>query len=209
MNHYRNKSIMSSDTLTQQEIKIQAQVLDELTCQFTVDRPVLPDGAVCFRSKDSAVGSPLAEKIFAIEGVTGIIVRDTIVKVSSTGYVDWLPVARQIGAIIRSQLQSGDPAIAKTVLDDIPPEETIRQKVQQVFDADINPYVAMHGGFVDLVDVKRNVVYLRFGGGCQGCGMASVTLKRGVERAIREAVPEVADILDVTDHAAGMNPYYR
>lgn len=200
---------MPSDTITQQEIKIQAQVLDDLTCQFTVDRPVLPDGAISFCSKDMAVGSALAEKIFAIEGVTGVIVRDNIVKVGSTGYFDWRSVARQIGAIIRSQLQSGEPAIAKTALEHIPPEEVIREKVQQVFDAEINPYVAMHGGFVDLIDVKSNVVYLRFGGGCQGCGMASVTLKRGVERVIREAVPEVADILDVTDHAAGTNPYYR
>jgi Fe-S cluster biogenesis protein NfuA len=193
---------------TQTEIKIQAQVLDELTCQLVVDRSVFSGGAVYFRSKESAVGSPLAEAIFAIEGVTGIIVRENIVKVTSTGYIDWLPAARQIGAVIRSQLKSDVPAISKSVLESIPPEQAIREKVQQVFDAEINPYVAMHGGFVDLIDVKGNVVYLRFGGGCQGCGMASVTLKRGVERAIREAVPDVADILDVTDHAAGTNPYY-
>lgn len=200
---------MPSDTSTHTEIKIQAQVLDELTCQFTVDRQVFPAGAVHFRSKETATGSPLAEKIFDIDGVTGIIVRDNIIKVTSNGYFDWLSIARQIGTIIRTQLQSGEPAIAESVLESIPPEDVVREKVQQVFDAEINPYVAMHGGFVDLVDVKSNVVYLRFGGGCQGCGMASVTLKRGVERAIRDAVPEVADILDVTDHAAGTNPYYR
>lgn len=197
------------ETSTQAEIKIQAQILDEQTCQFVVGRPVFPDGAFYFRTKESASGSPLVEKIFAIDGVTGIIVRDNIVKVYSNGYFDWRTVARQVGALIRSQLQSGEPAVAHTVLEQISSEDVIRQKVQQVFDAEINPYVAMHGGFVDIIDVKNNVVYLRFGGGCQGCGMASVTLKRGVERAIREAVPDVADILDVTDHAAGENPYYR
>ena len=60
-----------------------------------------------------------------------------------------------------------------------------------------------------LVDVVNNTIFLEFGGGCQGCGMINVTLKYGVERAIREEVPEVGEILDTTDHAAGHNPYYE
>jgi Fe-S cluster biogenesis protein NfuA len=60
---------------------------------------------------------------------------------------------------------------------------------------------------VSLIDVKENMVYLQMGGGCQGCGMADVTLKQGIEMMIREEVPEIVDIIDVTDHAAGQNPY--
>ena len=60
---------------------------------------------------------------------------------------------------------------------------------------------------VSLIDVKENMVYLQMGGGCQRCGMADVTLKQGIEMMIREEVPEIVDIIDVTDHAAGQNPY--
>ena len=81
--------------------------------------------------------------------------------------------------------------------------------VQELLDTQVNPAVASHGGHVELIDVKDNVVYIRFGGGCQGCGMVSVTLNQGVEQAIREAFPEIREIVDVTDHAAGTNPYYQ
>ena len=77
-----------------------------------------------------------------------------------------------------------------------------------MLDTAINPAVAGHGGMVSLLDVKDNTVYLQMGGGCQGCGAADVTLRQGVERMIREEVPEVLEIIDLTDHAAGQNPYY-
>ena len=81
-------------------------------------------------------------------------------------------------------------------------------KVQELIDSTINPAVAGHGGFVQLIDVKDNKVYLQMGGGCQGCGAADITLKAGIERLIKEEIPEVAEVLDTTDHAAGRNPYY-
>jgi len=80
--------------------------------------------------------------------------------------------------------------------------------VQNVLDTEINPGVASHGGFISLVDVKDSIAYIRLGGGCQGCGMADVTLKQGVVVAIQKAVPEITQVLDVTDHAGGSNPYY-
>lgn len=81
--------------------------------------------------------------------------------------------------------------------------------VQQVLDEEVNPNVASHGGFVQLLDVKEGIAYVRLGGGCHGCGMAKVTLKQGVEVAIRKAVPQVKSVLDTTDHAQGANPYYQ
>lgn len=83
------------------------------------------------------------------------------------------------------------------------------QKVQEVIDQRINPSIAAHGGFVTLLDVRDDVAYISFGGGCQGCGMVDVTLKQGVQVMIKEAVPELKDVLDTTDHAAGTNPYYQ
>jgi len=82
-------------------------------------------------------------------------------------------------------------------------------RVQQVIDEQINPAVAGHGGFISLIDVKDSVVYVELGGGCQGCGMAHVTLKQGVEVAIKEAIPEITEVFDVTEHADGSNPYYQ
>jgi Fe/S biogenesis protein NfuA len=81
--------------------------------------------------------------------------------------------------------------------------------IQELLDTQINPGVATHGGHVELVAVRDNVVYIRFSGGCQGCGMVGVTLNQGVEEAIREAFPEIREIIDTTDHAAGTNPYYQ
>ncbi|MFQ5708232.1 MAG: iron-sulfur cluster assembly accessory protein [bacterium] len=92
-----------------------------------------------------------------------------------------------------------------------PPTPTgpLAEKLQQIIDSRINPAVASHGGFVALVAVKDDVAYLRFGGGCQGCGMVDVTLKQGVEVMIKEAIPEIRGVMDITEHADGKNPYYQ
>ncbi|MBX3002388.1 MAG: NifU family protein [Anaerolineales bacterium] len=97
-----------------------------------------------------------------------------------------------------------------------PPAERIRSdwsdplavRVQQVINEYINPGVAGHGGWVLLTDVKSTSVYVEMGGGCQGCGLSAVTLRQGIERAIMEAVPEVTEVIDITEHGEGENPYY-
>ena len=86
---------------------------------------------------------------------------------------------------------------------------TVAEQVQMIIDEKINPQIASHGGHLSLLDVKENTAYVQFGGGCQGCGMADVTLKQGVEVLIKEACPEIEEILDVTDHADGKNPYFQ
>ena len=121
---------------------------------------------------------------------------------------EWPVVGKQVGAAIRAFLSSGEPAVTDEFRQRIPPADEIRERVQQVLDTEINPSVAEHGGMVKLIDVQDNVVYIQMGGGCQGCGQADVTLKFGIETAIRAAVDGVGDILDVTDHASGRNPYY-
>jgi Fe/S biogenesis protein NfuA len=86
--------------------------------------------------------------------------------------------------------------------------DDLRAKVQDLIDTMINPAVAGHGGFVELLDVQDNRVYLQMGGGCQGCGMSDVTLKAGIERLIKDELPEVEEVVDTTDHSSGSNPYY-
>jgi Fe/S biogenesis protein NfuA len=88
-------------------------------------------------------------------------------------------------------------------------QDPVARAVQEVLDRQINPGVGSHGGMVTLVEVKDGTAYMRFGGGCQGCAAVDVTLKQGVETAIRSSVPSISAIVDVTDHDAGVNPYYQ
>lgn len=85
---------------------------------------------------------------------------------------------------------------------------TIDEKVRQLLDGQINPALAMHGGFAGLDRVEGSVVYVTMGGGCQGCAVSAMTLREGITRAIREAIPEVTEVVDTTDHSMGENPYY-
>jgi Fe/S biogenesis protein NfuA len=85
----------------------------------------------------------------------------------------------------------------------------VAQRLIQVLEQQINPAIAAHGGSAELVAVEDDTAYLRLGGGCVGCGMVSVTLRQGIEVALREAVPVITHVIDVTDHASGTNPYYE
>jgi Fe/S biogenesis protein NfuA len=104
------------------------------------------------------------------------------------------------------------PSSASPAVGSHPPADLsgdVAQRVIQVLDRVINPQIAAHGGRADLVAVEDGAVYLRLGGGCQGCGMATVTLSQGIEVAIKEAAPEISRVVDVTDHQSGTNPYFQ
>ena len=102
------------------------------------------------------------------------------------------------------------PSIEENIADEKPglnsPEAAA---IFDVLDQQVNPAVASHGGHISLVDVRGDTAYIRLEGGCQGCGMADVTLKQGVESAIREVAPAILTVLDATDHAGGTNPYFQ
>lgn len=85
---------------------------------------------------------------------------------------------------------------------------TVAEKVVSVIESQVNPALASHNGYVTLMDVKDNKVFVELGGGCQGCAMARVTLKEGIERMVKDAVPEIEEVVDVTEHGQGDNPYY-
>lgn len=104
-----------------------------------------------------------------------------------------VPASPMVGAAVPEADLSGDVA----------------QRVMQVLEQHINPQIASHGGRAQLVAVEDATAYLRLGGGCQGCGMASVTLSQGIEVAIKQMVPEIEKVVDVTDHAGGTNPYFQ
>ena len=105
------------------------------------------------------------------------------------------------------------PGPASPSIEPLSPDEltgTVEERITIVLERMINPSIAAHGGRAELVAVEEDTVaYLRLMGGCVGCGMAAVTLSQGIEVAIRESVPEIERVVDVTDHASGTNPYYE
>ena len=120
--------------------------------------------------------------------------------------IDWSDDLMSGGLVVRN------PNRPAPVVDGPAPEGLdgdVADRVAQVIERQINPAIAMHGGRAQLVGVEEDTAYVRLGGGCQGCGMATVTLDQGIESAILQAVPEVRRVVDVTDHAAGANPYYQ
>jgi Fe-S cluster biogenesis protein NfuA len=195
------------------EIRITAEPIDNQRCKFVVSVPVLAGGVRRFTGPDDAKGSPLAEAIFAIPGlaVSELIVSGniiTVVKQSPTP--PWPAVGKPVGAAIRAALASDVPPVAASPK---PPgavnDDTLYEQVAKVFDEQVNPMVARHGGRVELIDVQDAVVMLRMGGGCQGCGMADVTLRQGIEGMLAQLVPAVRGIVDITDHTSGANPYFQ
>jgi Fe/S biogenesis protein NfuA len=88
-------------------------------------------------------------------------------------------------------------------------DDPLSLRVQEVMDQHINPSIAAHGGYVSLLDVRDSVAYIELGGGCVGCGMVDVTLKQGIEVMIMDAIPEISQVVDTTDHASSTNPYFQ
>ncbi|MFQ5671718.1 MAG: NifU family protein [Nitrospinales bacterium] len=179
-------------------------------CKFMVNRDLFAGYSWMFADFESAAGSPLAEAVFSVEGVESVLVQESTLTLTrqNKSQADWRPLAKEVGAAIRRVLQTGSPLIAEKIVQGIPSEEEIRKGIQEVIDREVNPGVAAHGGRIALLGVKGNAVTIQMGGGCQGCSAADLTLKAGIHTAFRKAVPAVGAILDETDHAAGLNPYY-
>ncbi len=122
--------------------------------------------------------------------------------------------ARHLIGGIENMIRHFVPEVERVVdhFDTIPRpglQTDVGKEVQRLLDEQINPSVAVHGGHISLVDVQGDTVYIRLEGGCHGCGMADVTLKQGVEVAIKQAVPSINAVLDATDHSTGQNPYFQ
>ena len=140
---------------------------------------------------------------YAVGTLTVIIPEDSIEDMrGSTLDIPSNPM--QGGLVIRNP--NRPPVLAPQ---DVELSGTVAEKVQQLLDLSINPALAAHGGFASLVEVEDdNVVHVLMGGGCQGCSMSALTLSEGIKTSILEAIPEVTEVIDATDHSAGENPFY-
>ncbi len=105
-------------------------------------------------------------------------------------------------------LRNPNPATPPITEGEVELTGSIEERVQQLIELYINPSIASHGGFVTLAGVEDDRALVELGGGCQGCGLAAMTLRQGIESSIKHHVPEIAEVVDVTDHAAGENPFF-
>ena len=185
---------------------------DNEQCKFMVNRPLFEGHSWLFSNFEEAAGSPLAESIFSVESVETLLVHDSTVVVTKTGskgVSDWEALAKDVGGALRKAMETGADLISKDIVAKIPSEQVVKEEIQKVIDTEVNPGVAGHGGNITLTAITGNTVTILMGGGCQGCSAADLTLKQGIHGAFRKAVPYVGAIYDETDHAGGLNPYYR
>jgi NFU1 iron-sulfur cluster scaffold homolog, mitochondrial len=190
-------------------IKIWAEPqADPSQCKFNVEHSLVSFGAHIFEKKEDAKDSHLAEVLFDIEGVEKLIIASDHLLIALDAEHDWRTVGKEVGKRIRTAISSGNELVAKARLEKSPEETILVESVQKVLKEQINPSVAEHGGAIELLDVKKNDIFIKMSGGCQGCGMAAETLKRGVEESLRKAIPDLGQVYDTTDHSAGSNPFY-
>ncbi len=267
--------------------------------EFRPGRAVLGTDEIVFEDAAAAARSPLAARLFEVEGVAAVALGADVVGVRKARAADWQILKPAVLGVIMEHFLSSRPVLLpgeETVAEDFAPadaarvaeikavlerrirpglaaeggdvvfrgyrdgvvtlelragafdtplfsvkiriENTLRHEigalesvdfiapapaepaaldlddpevaaVHEMLDSQVNPAIAAHGGFIALLDVKDHVAYIRLEGGCQGCGLADVTLKQGVEVALKRAVPSITAVRDTTDHASGTNPYYQ
>ena len=137
-----------------------------------------------------------------------IVVPERDVRALAGATVDWEGDSLQGGLklVNPNRPEPSSPSMGAMELDLSGP---VAQRVYEIVEHQVNPAIASHGGRAELVSVEEPIAYVRLHGGCQGCGMAAVTLHQGIEVAIRDNVPEIEQVIDVTDHASGDNPYFE
>ena len=155
---------------------------------------------LAFDELSAAASDDVVEKVDSLS----VIIPATSVDSLRGAVLDVPRTSGQGGLVIRNPNRPNPLAGV-----DLQLEGTVAEKVQQLLEQSINPSLASHGGFATLIGVDdESKVYLTMGGGCQGCAMSAMTLREGIDRSIREAIPEVVEVIDATDHQAGENPFY-
>lgn len=185
--------------------------MDRDVCEFVVNRPLLPDWAAVFHSAEEGKDSPIVDAVFAVEGIASVTIQDSTLTIKKADPRDWPVLARELIPHLKAAFAAEKPVISPQVLADLrelPSGGSMREIIESVLQESINPALGSHGGWVKLRDIVDRDVYLELGGGCQGCSASQVTMKQGIETAIRQACPQVREVIDATDHDAGETPYF-
>jgi len=192
-------------------IRAETSLADPDTCKFIVSRTLHPGGPFFFGNKERAVGSPLGERLFALPGVANVLIAESVVTICKEPTASWSGLKAAIGTAIRTQLLTGVPAIlemhARTGTQGRSDAE-LNTAIQELLDKQVNRSIANHGGKISIVKVRQGKLFIRMSGGCQGCASSQVTLRQGFEVMLKRVAPEIEEIVDATDHAAGKQPFY-
>jgi NFU1 iron-sulfur cluster scaffold homolog, mitochondrial len=197
---------------TTEPLKISGELThDPAMCHFHVNRPLVDGITMIFRGADESMGSPLIDKLFAVAGVEQVQVSGSTITVTKNVPMPWPHMASDIAKAIRDACTGAEPPLSESAVEAMRnlPMDGVEMAIAELFEEHINPALSSHGGYVRLVKVEGRDVYVEMGGGCQGCASSKATLRHGVESAIRRVAPQIGQVIDVTDHAAGVNPYYQ
>lgn len=182
--------------------------MDPQICMFQVGHDIYTGKKYNFKKAQDAKGSPLIEKLFSISGIDQVYVENNSIYITKNTLEPWPPFAKKIGAEIRECIAKEEILISPELENPNMTGEDLADKVREILNTQINPSLAMHGGSVNLVDVKENDVYVELSGGCQGCSMAMATLKNGIESTLKREIPSISAVYDTTNHSEGNNPYF-
>ena len=171
------------------------------TLKFLPGQQVLDMGTADFPSAETAAKSPLATRVFAVQGVTGVFFGTDFVTVTKAEGVEWGHIKPAILGAIMEHYQSGAPAIegeqaAAHQAHDGPDGDIVRQ-IKELLDTRVRPAVAQDGGDITFHGFDRGVVYLHMKGACAGCPSSTLTLKMGIENLLRHYIPEVTEVRPV------------
>ncbi|WP_420622924.1 NifU family protein [Candidatus Poriferisodalis sp.] len=144
-----------------------------------------------------------ADVPFAVGNGLTVLIPDRDVAKLDGASLDLPSNSNQPGLVLRNPNR---PDLGPNAALDL--DGTVEDNVREVLTKRINPSIAAHGGFAELVSVEGDTVVVKLGGGCQGCGMANATVTAGIEKTLRELIPDIERVVDLTDHASGENPYF-
>jgi Fe-S cluster biogenesis protein NfuA len=192
-------------------IRVETSLADPDTCKFIVSRTLHPGGPFFFHNRARAAGSPLGERLFNLPGVANVLIAENLVSICKEPTASWSGLKVAIGAAIRTQLMTGVPAILEMHIHTSTQERSdaaINTAIQELLDKEVNRSIANHGGKISIVEVRQGKLLISMSGGCQGCASSQVTLRQGFEVMLKRVAPEIEEIVDTTNHAAGKQPFY-
>ncbi|MCC5975516.1 MAG: NifU family protein [Rubellimicrobium sp.] len=190
-----------SDAAPLRRIRVQTSPADDRVMGFVLDEVLGGDAPLRFDAPDPNV--PLIGALFGVGGVERVEITGHTIWIRRAAAADWAALKPAIAAAIRQVPELGAAPVA-----DVDEDAALLRAVEELLDTQVNPSVASHGGHIAAVKVSGGVVHLRMSGGCQGCAASAATLRDGVERMLRAALPAIRAIVDVTDHSSGETPYY-
>jgi Fe-S cluster biogenesis protein NfuA len=171
------------------------------TLKFMVNRPLMEKGAANFTSKEKATKSPLATKLFEIPGVEAVMIGTGFITITKGITGEWDVLADRVPATMEEHLTAGLPILDADYFEEaaklVGTETDIERRIREVLDTDIRPAVAMDGGDITFEKYEDGVVYLEMRGACSSCSHSAATLKMGVETRLKEAVPEIKEVVSV------------